>query len=89
MSLFLKVPELPYNTLRDRSKEAPMPKIRLTRPAVSIEHKLVTNRHRQRDRHVAIASNRANFRAGIYFSGPVETKHASLYRVALNIKNGK
>jgi len=62
--LFLKVPELyvPYNTVLDRWKEAPMPKNSQIRSTVSIEHRLVTDTDRQADRHRhgTIASTRAS-----------------------------
>jgi len=52
--LFLKAPEFPYNTMYDRSKEDSIPKNSPVRSAVSIEHKLVTDR--QTDTHTAIAT---------------------------------
>ena len=52
--VFLEVPEFLFNTLQDRSKDAPVPKPGSIHSAVSIEHQLVTGRQR------AIASIRAS-----------------------------
>jgi len=52
--LFLQIPEFAKNAVYEWSKEAFMPKFRSIRPAVSIEHRLATDR--QTDRHRAIAS---------------------------------
>jgi len=40
--LFLKVPEIPYNTVQERWKEATMPKTSPIRSTVSTEHRLVS-----------------------------------------------
>ena len=43
---FLKIPEIPYNTVWDMWKEAVVPKTDPIRSAVLTEHQLVTDRHR-------------------------------------------
>jgi len=42
--LFLEITEFPFNTVSDGWKEAHVPKISSIRSAVSIEHRLVTDR---------------------------------------------
>ena len=44
--LFLEITEFPFNTVQDRWKEAHMPKTSSIRSAVSIEHRLVTDRRK-------------------------------------------
>jgi len=51
VSLFLEIPEFPYNTVWDRWKEASMPKkSRSIRPIVSIQHRLATDTDSKTDR---------------------------------------
>ena len=49
--LFLQIPEFAKNTVYEWSKEAFMPKFRSIRPAVSIEHRLATDRQTDRQTH--------------------------------------
>ena len=49
--LFLYIPEFPYNTVCDRSKEAHMPQTSSICPSISIEHRLVTDRQTQTQGH--------------------------------------
>jgi len=60
--LFLEMAEFAVNTVYDGWKEASMPKTSSIRSAVSIEHRLVTDRQtdRQTDGHRAMASTRAS-----------------------------
>jgi len=46
--LYINLPELPYNTVYNRTKEAYMPKSSSIRPSISIEHRLVTDRQTDR-----------------------------------------
>ena len=41
--LFLEIPEFPFNTVKDRWKEAPVPKTSSIHSAVSKKHRLVTD----------------------------------------------
>jgi len=47
----------------DRSKGAYVPKISSICPSISVEHRLVTDRHGHRHRHRVIASTRASIAA--------------------------
>jgi len=60
--LFLEMVEFAVNTVYDGWKEASMPKTSSIRSAVSIEHRLVTDRQtdRQTDGDRAMASTRAS-----------------------------
>ena len=70
----LQIPEFPYNKVNGRPKEASMPKTSCLRIDVSIEHQLVTDRHR------AIAST---VRVKISESEPMLTY--SITKVAVNM----
>jgi len=44
--LFFKIPKFPFNTVKDKSREAFMPKMSLIHAAVLIKYWLVTDTHR-------------------------------------------
>ena len=44
-TLILKIPKFPYSTVWDRWKKASVPKTSSIRPVVSIQYRLVRNRH--------------------------------------------